>query len=117
MGMSGAVRGRAVLAALVLVLLASGALRLTPAQRDEVTPGWEARASSPEDYDMARAAARRAGAVWVDDFDLEVVWPSVKVTGQPTQPTPRTHPLRQGLPLRPVNPAFEEGAVGGPPGP
>jgi hypothetical protein len=50
------------------------------------------------------------GTVWVDDFDLEVVWPSVKVTGQPTQPTARTRPLRQGLPLRPVNPAFEERA-------
>jgi hypothetical protein len=50
------------------------------------------------------------GAVWVDDFDLEVVWPSVKTTGRPPQPTARTRPLRQGLPLRPVNPAFEEGA-------
>ena len=208
-------RRRAILAALVLVLVASGALRSTRAGSDEVPPGWEARGSRPEDYEMAadtetrhggaasaviRSRARpekgfgtlmqviaadayrgrrvrlaamvkaadvrgwagvwmrvdgeRAeslafdnmqerkirgtrdwephavvldvppdaaeiyfgvlldgpGAVWVDDFDLEVVWPSVKATGRPMQPTPRTRPLRRGLPLRPVNPAFEEGA-------
>ena len=210
---TGVVRRRATLAALVLVLVASGALRSMSAESDEVPPGWEVR-GSPEDYEMAtdtetrhggaasaviRSRARKPngfgtlmqcivadvyrgrrvrltamvraadvrgwagiwmridaedadslefdnmedrkitgtrdwkqhavvldvapeaaeicfggllggpGAVWVDDFELEVVWPSVKVTGRPTQPVPRTRPLRQGLPLRPVNSAFEEG--------
>jgi hypothetical protein len=49
------------------------------------------------------------GAVWVDDFELEVVWPSVKTTARPTQPTARTRPLGPGFPLGPVNSGFEEG--------
>jgi hypothetical protein len=52
-GENGVVRRRAILAALVLVLVASGALRSTR-RGDEVPPGWETRASKPEDFEVAR---------------------------------------------------------------